>query len=144
MPVVGRKAKPAGQALNRNKPTFEWTEVADVPFADAPPLPPFPLPGEDSDEDWHAMTLDWWTDISTMPHVRLWKVSDWRFAVDTALVADRFYKGIMSAATELRNREKVLGTTADYRRDLRIRYTEPVESRPDTEDAPDNVSYLDL
>jgi hypothetical protein len=28
-------------------------------------------------------------------------------------------------ATELRNREKVLGTTLDYRRDLRIMYTQP-------------------
>jgi len=28
----------------------------------------------------------------------------------------------------LRNREKVLGTTIDSRRDLRIRYTEPASS----------------
>jgi hypothetical protein len=27
--------------------------------------------------------------------------------------------------TELRNRERVLGTTAEYRRDLRIRYVDP-------------------
>jgi hypothetical protein len=33
-------------------------------------------------------------------------------------------------ATELRNREKVLGTTIDSRRDLRIRYTEPASSPP--------------
>jgi hypothetical protein len=30
----------------------------------------------------------------------------------------------------LRNREKVLGTTIDSRRDLRIRYTEPASSPP--------------
>ena len=33
--------------------------------------------------------------------------------------------GPIGLATELRNREKVLGTTIDSRRDLRIRYTEP-------------------
>jgi hypothetical protein len=32
-------------------------------------------------------------------------------------------------ATELRNREKMLGTTMDFRRDLRIRYVDPEEPR---------------
>ena len=36
--------------------------------------------------------------------------------------------GPIGLATELRNREKVLGTTIDSRRDLRIRYTEPASS----------------
>ena len=38
--------------------------------------------------------------------------------------------GPIGLATELRNREKVLGTTIDSRRDLRIRYTEPASSPP--------------
>lgn len=141
MPVTGRKAKPAGTALNRNKPTHEWTEVEDVPFTHGPALPAFP---KGDDADWHPMTLEWWDDVRTMPHVRLWKRSDWRFAFDTALVADVLYSGDVRAATELRNREKVLGTTGDYRRDLRIRYIEPRASRPDDEETPDNVSYLEL
>ena len=36
--------------------------------------------------------------------------------------------GPIGLATELRNREKVLGTTIDSRRDLRIRYAEPASS----------------
>ena len=36
----------------------------------------------------------------------------------------------LDLASELRNREKVLGTTIDSRRDLRIRYTEPASSPP--------------
>lgn len=147
MPVAGRKPKQG--AINRNKPTHDWTEVYDVPFRDGPDLPEYPvsrLPGEDdAHEGWHPMTLEWWDDVRTMPHAVLWKRSDWRFAFDTALVADRLYSGDMKAATELRNREKVLGTTADYRRDLRIRYVEPPEERADitTEDS-SNVTYLDL
>ncbi len=38
--------------------------------------------------------------------------------------------GPIGLATELRNRENVLGTTIDSRRDLRIRYTEPASSPP--------------
>jgi len=41
-------------------------------------------------------------------------------------VEDSPYTGApIGLATELRNREKVLGSTIDSRRDLRIRYTEP-------------------
>lgn len=139
MPVAGRKPKPG--AINRNKPTHEWTEVENVPFADGPDLPAHPR-----GDDWNPTTLDWWDDVRTMPHARLWTRSDWRFAFDTALIANRFYEGDAKAATELRNREKVLGTTADYRRDLRIRYVAPVEERQTTteEESGDNVRYLDL
>src|SRR6476469_5115659 len=38
--------------------------------------------------------------------------------------------GPIGLASDLRNREKVLGTTIDSRRDLRIRYTEPASSPP--------------
>ncbi|HVM13619.1 MAG TPA: hypothetical protein VM287_04735 [Egibacteraceae bacterium] len=62
-----------------------------------------------------------------MPHCRLWRDSDWQFALDTALIAAEFHMGDTRTATELRNREKVLGTTVDFRRDLRIRYVEPDE-----------------
>jgi hypothetical protein len=61
-----------------------------------------------------------------MPHCVLWSESDWEFALDTAFVKGIFHmQGSNVYATELRNREKVLGTTADYRRDLRIRYADP-------------------
>jgi hypothetical protein len=40
----------------------------------------------------------------------------------------------VGAATELRNREKILGTTFDYRRSLRIRYVDhPAETGADAE-----------
>lgn len=73
-----------------------------------------------------------------MPHCRLWTESDWEFALETAMVADALFYGRTSAATELRQREKVLGTTVDSRRDLRIRY---VESAGEVDDA--EVTRLD-
>jgi len=58
-----------------------------------------------------------------MPHSVLWSESDWAYALETAEVSARFYAdGNTQAATELRNRDKVLGLTWDSRRGLRIRY----------------------
>jgi hypothetical protein len=67
-----------------------------------------------------------------MPHCILWDEADWQFALDTASVAAAFHGGDMKQAVELRQREKVMGTTLDARRDLRIRYVEAVqeEERP--------------
>ena len=65
-----------------------------------------------------------------MPQCRLWAASDWQFAITTALVADMAYRDSNAAATELRNRERVLGTTMEYRRDLRIRYVDGPAEQP--------------
>lgn len=122
MPVTGRKPKPDGQARNRNKPTHDWTEVVEVPFADAPKLPSKMPNGM----TWPTWTRRWWGVVSAMPHCTLWTDSDWEFAFDTAALKGVFHLSPTNAmATEIRNREKVLGTTADYRRDLRIRYVDP-------------------
>lgn len=141
MPVAGRKPKPEGQARNRNKPTHDWTEVEDVAFGDGPKLPskmPNGLP-------WPAPTRRWWASVSSMPHCVLWSESDWQFALDTAFVAGIFHmQGSNVYATELRNREKVLGTTSDYRRDLRIKYVEPVSNGGDDADVVTLDDYRDL
>lgn len=121
MPVAGRKPKPEGQARNRNKPAHDWTEVVDKPYLDAPKLPTRRPDGR----SWPTWTKAWWKAISTMPHCELWGEGDWRFAIETALVAAELHEGNQRAAAELRNREKVMGTTVDFRRDLRIRYIDP-------------------
>ena len=73
-----------------------------------------------------------------MPHCSLWTEADWQFAIDTACVAAAFHAGDARVAGELRQREKVLGTTADARRDVRIRYLPPTEP----EEAP-GVAVMD-
>lgn len=75
---------------------------------------------------WPSKTLAWWESVAHMPHCVLWSEADWQFALDTALVAAAFHAGDVRVANELRQREKVLGTTADARRDMRIRYVNPV------------------
>ena len=133
MPIAGRKPKPAGQAINRNKPVTDWVEVEDVPYSGPrPELPKTRMVATQfgpQEHDLQPMTVQWWESASTMPHCRLWTPSDWMFALSTAMVADAAFCGGVGAATELRNREKVLGTTVDYRRDLRIRYVGEAEAK---------------
>ena len=120
MPVAGRKPNPDGQRRNRTRPAHDWVEVENAPFEEGPRLPrlqPGLLP-------WPKATRLWWQAISRMPHCVLWTDSDWQFAQDTALVAAAFHIGEAWAARELRQREKILGVTADARRDLRIRYVD--------------------
>ena len=115
MPVRGTKPKPDGQKRNRVKPTHDWTEVLDAPFEGGPDLPT-------RDKGWPARTAQWWSVVRAMPHCVLWSDADWEFALDTALIAAEFHGGDMRVAPELRQREKILGTTMDARRDLRVRY----------------------
>lgn len=138
MPVSGRKPKPEGQARNRNKPTWDWTEVVDVPFADAPDLPSV----RPSGDAWPVSTDRWWAAISGMPHCTLWSDSDWMFAEHTARLVAAFDEGKLDLAAEIRQREKKLGVTADDRRDLRIRYVDAPDSQ-DGEEAASNVTSLD-
>lgn len=128
MAVAGRKPAASGQTRHRVKPSTDWTEVPNVPYAGDVPE----LPGErtvitrDGQEQvaLQALTKQWWESVSSMPHCVLWTRSDWMFALSTATVADAAFCGVSSAATELRNREKVMGTTVEFRRDLRIRYVD--------------------
>lgn len=73
-----------------------------------------------------------------MPHCVLWEKSDWQFAKDTAIIAAAFHAGDLVRAQELRQREKIMGTTADARRDLRIRYVEPARKG-----TPNNVKAIE-
>ncbi|MGI8614625.1 MAG: hypothetical protein ACR2KL_11890 [Nocardioidaceae bacterium] len=78
-----------------------------------------------------------------MPHCVLWAASDWEFVYDTATVKDRFLAfGGTSLATELRNREKVLATTAEARRDQRIRYVSADAGATDTDDVVTELDYF--
>ncbi len=137
MPMTGRKPKPDGQKRNRMKPVMEWTEVVAVPFRGGRALPAKMPDGK----VWPAYTRRWWKSTSSMPHCVLWDDADWAYALDTAIVAARFHLGSMPAATELRNREKVLGTTLDFRRDLRIRYV--ASSSEASEESPGVTSLRD-
>lgn len=133
--MAGRK--PADRpTVTRHKPTVDWTEVVNVPYdGDRPELPAsrqvMNPKGELQEWPLEKRTQDWWQAVSTMPHCILWSKSDWQFAVDTAMVHADAAHGKTTAMAELRMREKIMGTTVDARRDLRIRYIEPEAEAPE-------------
>lgn len=132
MPVAGRKPKPDGQKRNRVAPTYDWVEVLRVPFTGGPKLPRRP-----GGRQWSARTKAWWQAVSTMPHCILWDDADWSYAIDAAIIAAELHDGDLRAAAPLERREKVMGTTVDYRRDLRIRYVDE-----ETQEVPAGVADL--
>lgn len=80
---------------------------------------------------WPRETEQWWEGVRCLPHTIAWTDADWRYALDTAYVHARAFTGEDRLWIELRARERVIGTTVDARRDLRIRYVDP---EPDVED----------
>lgn len=90
---------------------------------------------------WPRETQAWWDAVSTLPHAVDWTDADWRFAMDTAYVHAAVMNGDLRVAAELRTREKVIGTTVDARRDLRIRYVPPVD--PATVENPSVTAMAD-
>jgi hypothetical protein len=144
---MGRKPKPEALRRNRTAPTHDWTEVEDSPYTG--PRPALPTRYRVDPEThtrfkvaWPARTRGWWGVVSTMPHCRLWSAADWEFALETAEVHARFVEG--SNATELRIRQKLLGTTLDSRRDLRIRYVPAAAERETPAGVVDMAAYRDL
>lgn len=138
MPVTGVAQKTdRSQVRHRNPTVADWIDVDNVPFEGAPPLRDratggisVMAVGAENSEDWPQATLDWWHDISRMPHCKLWGPSEWRYAMDTAEIHARTmeaWRGYTGAS--LLPREKQMGVTADFRRGLRIRYVEPKDKK---------------
>jgi hypothetical protein len=127
MAPTGRKPKPRSQAVTRHQPVYGWIDVDPTPF-DGPQLPAQRRDGSPWPQ-WAPVTWETWR---TMPHARLWQPSDWEFALDTIELAARAFEDGAKAGllTELRYREKVLGTTFSARQDMRIRYIAPGTSSP--------------
>lgn len=137
MPARGAKPKPAGHAVTRHKP-LDWTEVVNVPFTGGPPLRGRRRNGK----QWPEACKRKWAAWSTMPHCVLWSEAEWEFAFDAIEIAAAMVGGLdhepgPQYSAELRNREKVMGTTLDYRRDIRVRYIDPPT------EAPADVAVLD-
>jgi hypothetical protein len=126
MPVRGAKPKPPGQAVTRHK-ALDWAEVPNIPH-DGPPLRPYRRNGK----PWPEGAKRKWEAWRTMPHAALWTPADWEFAFDSIEIAANFMGEGHDPrmAAELRSREKVMGTTVDFRRDIRVRYVDPPTGTP--------------
>ncbi len=101
--------------------TAEWDDVPDVPFVHGRALPTY------YDWPWHPAVEKWFEVVASMPHAVRWREADWLAVNDLALLKHRQYEGTATTGdiVEIRRREDQLGTTAEARRKLRIRYTTP-------------------
>lgn len=153
MPIAGRKPNPdRSQVVTRHKPQ-EFTEVPEVPFENAPPLRPRATGGVSvmavgaaNSEDYPPATRGWWRAISRMPHAALWDEAMWELAMDAAEVHARTMEAWRGyTGGQLLAFCKQLGTTADYRRDLRIKYVpaKTASRSAEGDDLPDNVRRID-
>lgn len=123
-----------GQALTN------WVDVEDKPYdGPSPDLP--------SDVLWPVQTRAWYEVVRHLPHAVLWDDGEWQEILTTALLHASVWrepdKPSAAVLSELRQREKALGLTAEARVDLRIRYVEPRKTEPEPEEsAPAKVVAL--
>lgn len=135
MAITGRP--PSDRPRNRNAKTYDWSPVENTPYGGPAP----DLPARNGRQRWHRETLAWWEAVRRMPHCRLWTDTDWRFAIETAVLVDEFWRGELARAAELRLRAAKLGLTHEDRLKQRIRYTNP--DGPVVTDTPPAVARLD-
>jgi len=102
MAIAGRP--PSAQSRNRNPKAYDWTPVDAVPFDG--PSPDLPTSGR---KKWHRETVAWWEAVRRMPHCRLWTDTDWRFALETAVLVEEFWRG---ESTRPRSCDCALGSSA--------------------------------
>lgn len=116
MAITGRP--PSAHPRNRNAKVYDWTSIEDTPYTGPSPE----LPAKGGRQRWHRQTRAWWDAVRRMPHCRLWTCGDWRFALETAVLVEEFWRGELRVAAELRLRTAKLGLTHEDRLKLRIRY----------------------
>lgn len=120
MAITGRQ--PSANPRNRNQRSYDWTDVPNEQFDG--PSPDLPSRGR---QRWHVETRGWWEAVRRMPHCRLWTDTDWRFALETALLVEDLWRGELNRAAELRLRSAKLGLTHEDRLKSRIRYVTPTD-----------------
>jgi hypothetical protein len=116
----GMKPKPQGASRFRGERIHGWVEVDNSSFDGGPDLPRCRRDGQ-LWPDWIQQKWEVWR---SMPHARLWGAPDWQYALDSVeLAAAAFDEGAkVGLLSELRFREKQMGTTWSARQDMRIKY----------------------
>lgn len=132
---AGRKPKEDRSQVRHRIAVLDFDDIPDVPF-DGPELPRRYRyeGGVERECAWPTPTIRWWAKIRTMPHAKRWTPTDWEFAFTTAEGHARFMEG-KGSLTEIRARERRMGTTWEALRDMRIRYVAPSEATKREEEA---------
>lgn len=125
MPVRGRPLK--DNAVTRHQPQHTYLTIPNVPYEPTKEQARCPVVNAPPE------TRRWWKMVSTLPHASMWEEGEWEYAKATAKVHAEFWQGRTTLGKALHDRERVIGTTEDARRALRIRYADsamPVDEAP--------------
>jgi hypothetical protein len=96
--------------------------VPDEPFTGKVPRLP--------KRDWDPATLDWYKVWSKSPQAHMFTATDWQFLIETAYLADAFFTGNVTIASELRLRMAKFGATPEDRARLRLQFIPKEEEDP--------------
>lgn len=88
--------------------------VPDKPYDGAIPKLP--------ENDWEPATLEWWKTWTTSPQAHLFQSTDWMTLIETAYIANAFFGGNLTVASELRLRVAKFGATPEDRARLRLQF----------------------
>jgi hypothetical protein len=129
--VAGRgpAPKPAGRRARANKDPLGVTVLPACEPSEAPDLPDFHIEkdGQLVDFSWSPLTKQWWKTWCESPQASLFTSTDWQELLTTAIIANRFYRGDMTVAGELRLRVAKFGATPEDRARLRIVFADADE-----------------
>lgn len=122
--MAGRGAAPKA-THQRPRDTKRWIDDKAIRVPDKPydgKIPKLP------DHDWTPATLEWWRTWTTSPQAHMFQATDWMFLIETAFIANAFFSGNLTVASELRLRVAKFGATPEDRARLRLQFQPPDEN----------------
>jgi hypothetical protein len=92
--------------------------------AEAPELPSFHVEksGELVEFVWSPLAVSWWETWKASPQAETFGSTDWLFLLETAVIVNRFWRGDVSVAAEMRLRVAKFGATPEDRARLRMQF----------------------
>jgi hypothetical protein len=125
----GPAPKPAARRARVNKDPLGVTVLPAVAPSEPPDLPDFHIEkdGRLVEFVWSPLTRQWWRTWCESPQSSLFTATDWQELLTTAIIANRFYRGDVSVAGELRLRVAKFGATPEDRARLRIVFADADE-----------------
>ena len=131
----GPAPKDPNNRARRNKDLAPVRYITPARAVVKPDLPEFEVEVRPKDGEpymvpfgWPDATRDWWAMLDFHPLVKEFFDSDWSYLLDTAVIHAAFWRGNVSVAAELRQREAKYGFTPDDRAKLRIFTATAVEA----------------
>jgi hypothetical protein len=91
-------------------------------------------PQADKGLSWHPWSVEWYDGWRDVPWAAHFGPTDWRFIAETLVIYDRYVRGDLKLASELRLRTSKLGYTIEDRQRLRLKLRP--DAKPGSQEGP--------